>query len=64
MKEYPVLFEEKKECCGCTACAIICPKSCITMVEDNEGFQYPIIDEEKCIRCYMCLKVCPFKDFN
>ncbi|MFQ9664923.1 4Fe-4S binding protein [uncultured Faecalibacterium sp.] len=31
------------------------------MVEDEEGFEYPVIDETKCVRCYMCLKVCPFK---
>ena len=32
------------------------------MVEDEEGFEYPFIDESKCIRCYQCLKVCPFKE--
>ena len=31
------------------------------MVEDEEGFEYPQIDESKCVRCYQCLKVCPFK---
>ena len=31
------------------------------MVEDEEGFEYPKIDGSKCIRCYMCLNVCPFK---
>ena len=28
---------------------------------DEEGFEYPIIDENKCIRCNQCIKVCPFK---
>lgn len=31
------------------------------MVEDDEGFEYPIIDENKCVRCYLCLKACPIK---
>lgn len=31
-------------------------------VEDEEGFEYPQIDEKKCIKCYQCLKVCPFKE--
>jgi len=31
------------------------------MEEDEEGFEYPRIDESKCVRCYMCLTVCPFK---
>ena len=31
------------------------------MVEDEEGFEYPQIDESKCVRCYQCIKVCPIK---
>lgn len=61
VKKLPVLYEEKVLCCGCTACFAICPKSAITMIEDDEGFDYPVIDEDKCIRCYMCVKVCPIK---
>lgn len=61
VKKMPMLYNRKEECCGCTACFAICPKSDISMVEDEEGFEYPQIDEEKCVRCYMCLKVCPMK---
>ena len=39
----------------------ICPKDAITMIEDEEGFEYPQIDENKCVHCYQCIKVCPFK---
>ncbi len=59
--EYPILWKTKEECCGCTACSLVCPKSIITMKEDQEGFEYPIIDFSKCIKCYQCLNVCPFK---
>lgn len=62
MKEIPVLYNRKEECCGCTACYAICPKEAITMVEDEEGFEYPKIDESRCIRCYKCLTVCPIKE--
>lgn len=60
-KALPVLYNRKEECCGCTACYAICPKFAILMVEDEEGFEYPQIDESKCIRCYHCIKVCPIK---
>ena len=37
------------------------PEEILLLVEDEEGFEYPQIDESKCVRCYQCLKVCPFK---
>lgn len=46
-------------CCGCTACASSCPKNCITMTENGEGFLYPIIDKETCVNCGLCEKECP-----
>ena len=49
---------EKKDCCGCSACVSICPKHCITMSLDNEGFLYPQVDNESCIDCGLCEKVC------
>ena len=54
-------IEDKKDCCGCWACANACPKQCITMVEDNEGFRYPQVDASLCIGCNVCDKVCPLK---
>ena len=57
MKPIPVLYERKEDCCGCSACYAICPKSAIKMVEDEEGFEYPHINEEICVRCGMCMKV-------
>lgn len=61
MNELPILYKEKEECCGCSACFSICPKEAITMLPDEEGFEYPYIDADKCIRCYQCMRVCPFK---
>lgn len=57
-------FECPKEadCCGCTACKSICPKGCITMVQDNRGFHYPQLSyPERCIHCNLCNLVCPNK---
>ena len=56
-----IIITDKTQCCGCWACANACPKQCISMVEDDEGFRYPEIDMEKCIDCGLCEKVCPIK---
>lgn len=61
MKDILILYERKEECCGCTACFAICPKSAITMEPDEEGFLYPVVDGERCVRCNQCLNVCPIK---
>ena len=50
---------DKKDCCGCNACVQRCPKECIIMKADNEGFLYPIVDTDVCIDCGICEKVCP-----
>lgn len=54
-----ILVQDKKDCCGCNACGDICVHNAITYEIDNEGFWYPIVDEEKCINCGLCDKVCP-----
>lgn len=51
----------EKSCCGCSACAQICPRHCISMVSDAEGFIRPSVDQSLCVQCGMCRKVCPEK---
>ena len=50
---------DKQACCGCSACVQRCPKHCISLREDQEGFLYPQVDTESCIDCGLCEKVCP-----
>lgn len=50
---------KRQDCCGCGVCVEICPKKCITMKQDEEGFYYPSIDAHKCIECKLCQTVCP-----
>lgn len=57
-----IQIKDKADCCGCTACASICPKDAITMEPDTLGFKYPNIDLSKCIDCGLCEKVCAFND--
>ena len=53
--------KNKKDCSGCTACMASCPVQCISMKKDEDGFLYPEIDEDKCIKCGKCRKICPFR---
>lgn len=47
-------------CCGCTACAAICPKKAITMQADSMGFLYPNVDKALCTNCGLCTSTCAF----
>ena len=59
MKECSVKNKNRSDCCGCSVCQDVCPKSAIKMQADQEGFEYPFVDEMKCIDCGLCLKKCP-----
>lgn len=56
------LFDNKNQCCGCTACMNVCPKGAISMVADSSGFEYPQIDKTLCIDCGLCKSVCAFQN--
>lgn len=49
---------DKRNCCGCGACASVCPQKCIEMRPDGEGFLYPVADAAACIECGLCEKTC------
>lgn len=58
------LYQEKQSCCGCGACADVCPAKAIRMVPDREGFRYPDLTQAACVRCGRCEAVCPLKAEN
>ena len=59
-----IQISDKTKCCGCTACASVCPKNCISMQCDGEGFLYPVVDKTSCVNCGICEKVCPFNKID
>ena len=57
-----IQVQDKRECCGCTACASICNHEAIYMQVDEMGFKYPVVDISKCVECGLCEKVCAFQE--
>lgn len=45
---------DKEKCVGCGACAKVCPRGAITMVENK-----PVLDSELCTLCGKCEVYCP-----
>lgn len=54
-----MMVEAFDKCTGCGACVASCPKSCIKLLPNEEGFLYPCVDEALCISCNKCTRVCP-----
>lgn len=48
----------KDLCTGCGACVAVCPKKALTLSYDEEGFYFPHLDEDKCVKCQLCEKTC------
>ncbi len=48
---------DENMCTGCMACIDICSIKCITIQDTLESYN-AIIDEQKCIKCNSCRKVC------
>lgn len=53
---------DEKKCTGCSACYNICPKNCISMITNQEGFLHPAVDSSLCINCNLCEKICPINN--
>ncbi|MCL2327839.1 MAG: Coenzyme F420 hydrogenase/dehydrogenase, beta subunit C-terminal domain [Bacteroidetes bacterium] len=52
-------IKDKSQCSGCSACYAVCPKKCIDMKADNEGYLYPQVNTVVCNNCNLCEKICP-----
>lgn len=57
----PILYHHQEDCCGCKACANACPKDAISFETDEYGFQFPVINKDRCINCKKCIKTCDFQ---
>lgn len=53
-----VKLADTRDCTGCGACVHICSKKAIGMVSNSEGFLYPKIALNKCVKCGKCSESC------
>ncbi len=53
-----------KHCTGCASCKNICPTNAIKMLENEEGFLFPTIENDRCVECGECYKKCPVNSFE
>ena len=58
MKQSNLIFPPES-CTGCGVCAAFCPQKCIQMRPNSEGFLFPEIQTDLCIKCNICKKKCP-----
>lgn len=50
------------KCTGCKMCGDICPVNAISYEVNEQGFWYPVVDTDKCIKCEKCIKACPVSE--
>lgn len=55
---------EKENCTGCAACYSVCTHQAINMKLDGEGFEYPVVNQDICVDCGLCQKVCPVIQYD
>lgn len=59
-----LIYETPFDCCGCSACKVVCEVGAISMEPDSAGFMYPVIDTSLCNGCTKCVEICPMKDIK
>lgn len=50
------LYRVTDKCVGCKTCTKVCPRGCITLVDNKPNYDYT-----NCINCMACAQACPTK---
>ena len=53
-----ILAYSRIACTGCGTCVASCPKKAIGLNVSEDGFLAPVIDDDLCVDCGICQKVC------
>ncbi len=59
MDKKVIKLTDLSTCTGCSACADVCPKQCISFTTLDTLHYYPQINQDECIRCGKCMTSCP-----
>ncbi len=51
-------YSASRECTSCQLCGAVCPKKAISIELNSNGFYRPQVDNDLCIDCGICTKVC------
>lgn len=54
-----MIIVSPENCCGCRACLQVCPRSAIQVIYDDYGFEQIRVNDDLCINCGKCRKICP-----
>lgn len=47
-----------RSCTSCQICGAVCPTDAISIVIDENGFYRPVVSNQKCIDCSLCVRCC------
>lgn len=53
-----ILADSRMACTGCGACVASCHKKAVTLSINEEGFYAPVVEDDLCVDCGICQKVC------
>lgn len=54
-----IQITNENKCTGCGACCNACTHHAITMAQDKYGYTMPSINQQVCVDCGFCERVCP-----
>ena len=47
-----------RECTSCQMCGAVCPTQAISITLNKDGFYRPVVNDDKCVNCGLCVKSC------
>ncbi len=60
--DFETVYKDKSKCSGCAACHDGCPVQAIEMKPDELGYNFPVINQDICIKCGKCRRICPLSN--